>query len=121
MDVSNIVKVITPAVTAFAVGIAITPILTHYLYKYKAWKKKPGKVALDGKDAIEFNKLHELSDTEKHTPRMGGIVIWGSAVITIFLISLFAHRPRKARFPEPRTDMDTAHDAPCRCCRRVRE
>ena len=91
MDVSNIVKVITPAVTAFAIGIAITPVLTHYLYKYKAWKKKPGKVALDGKEAIEFNKLHELSDNEKHTPRMGGIVIWGSAVITILLISLLAH------------------------------
>lgn len=91
MDVSSIVKVIIPAVTAFVVGIALTPLLTHYLYKYKAWKKKPGKVALDGKEATEFNKLHELSDHEKHTPRMGGIVIWASAVATIVGISLLGH------------------------------
>ena len=90
MDVSSVVKVIAPAVTAFAIGIAITPVLTHYLYKYKAWKKKPGKVALDGQEATEFNKLHELSDHEKHTPRMGGIVIWASSAITILGLSILA-------------------------------
>ena len=91
MDVSNIVKVISPAVAAFAIGIAITPLLTHYLYKYKAWKKKPGKVALDGKEATEFNRLHGHKEgDEKTTPRMGGIVIWASAAITILGISLLA-------------------------------
>lgn len=100
MDVSNIVKVITPAVTAFVIGIAITPILTHYLYTYKAWKKKPGKTALDGKEAVEFNKLHELSDQEKHTPRMGGVVIWASAAITILGISLLAYLFPQSIFSE---------------------
>jgi len=90
-DLANIVKVITPAIVAFVAGIAITPILTHYLYKHKAWKKRPGKIALDGNVAEEFNKLHELVDTEKHTPRMGGIVIWGASLITIFGISILAH------------------------------
>lgn len=85
----DIVKVIIPAAVAFIAGIAITPILTHYLYKYKAWKKSPGKTALDGEEAIEFNKLHK--DNESKTPRMGGVVIWGSVFITtaaIWLISL---------------------------------
>ena len=84
MVVIDIVKVIVPTAAAFIIGIAIAPILTHYLYKYKAWKKNPGKVALDGTEAVEFNKLHK--ETERKVPRMGGILIWGSVAITTLLI-----------------------------------
>jgi len=88
MPVADVVKVIVPAIVAFWVGIAGTPLLTHYLYKYKAWKKKPGKTALDGSEAKEFNKLKQAG--EGKTPRMGGIVVWGSVLITILGISLLA-------------------------------
>lgn len=88
MDVVNVVKVITPAVAAFIIGIGFTPLLAHYLYKHQAWKKKPGKLALDGSEAVEFNKLHETVDNEKHTPRLGGVVIWFSAASTILFIAL---------------------------------
>lgn len=85
----DIVKVITPAALAFIIGIGITPVITHYLYKYKAWKKAPGKkTALDGSAAVEFNKLHK--EIEKKAPRMGGIVIWGSVFITTIGIWLVA-------------------------------
>jgi phospho-N-acetylmuramoyl-pentapeptide-transferase len=89
MEIADVVKVVLPAVLSFTVGIAITPVITHYLYKYKAWKKKPGKIALDGKEAIEFNKIH-MHTTESRAPRMGGIVIWGSALITIIGIAIVA-------------------------------
>lgn len=85
----NLIKVMVPAIVAFTVGIALTPILTHYLYRLRVWKKNPGKTALDGTEAVEFNKLHQ--EREHSVPRMGGIVIWGSAMITIlgmWLISL---------------------------------
>ncbi len=85
---ADIIKVITPAVVSFAVGIGITPILTHFLYKYRVWKKVGGKTALDGNEAIEFNRLHQATD--QHTPRMGGIVIWASVIITILGIALLA-------------------------------
>lgn len=78
--IDDIIKVFVPAVVAFWVGILGTPILTHYLYKYKAWKKRGGKTALDGTAAVEFGKLQ--GDIETKTPRMGGIVIWGSVAIT---------------------------------------
>jgi len=84
----DVVKIILPAATAFGIGILITPILTHYLYKYKAWKRNPGKMSLDGTEASEFNRLHEKE--EGNVPRMGGIVIWGSALITIVGITLLA-------------------------------
>lgn len=84
--INDILKVFVPTALAFFIGLGITPILTHYLYRYKAWKKVPGKTALDGKEAVEFNKIHQAN--EGKTPRMGGIVIWGSVVITTFVLSL---------------------------------
>lgn len=84
----DVVKVILPAALAFGIGILITPLITHYLYKYKVWQKVGGKIALDGKPAHEFTKIHGDADTK--TPRMGGIVIWGSALITTFFLALLA-------------------------------
>lgn len=81
MEFADLIKVMTPAVIAFVVGIAITPFITRHLYAHKAWKKRPGKLTLGGQEAVEFNRLHK--EREREVPRMGGIVIWGSALITI--------------------------------------
>lgn len=78
---SLLLNVLIPALISFAVGILITPLVTHFLYKYKVWKKQGGKVALDGREATEFNRLKGNAETK--TPRMGGIVIWGSVLITL--------------------------------------
>lgn len=80
----DIVKVFLPSVVAFIVGIAITPALTDYLYRNKMWKKKAGKTDMSGKNTPIFNSLHK--DKEVGTPRMGGVVIWGSAAITILFL-----------------------------------
>lgn len=82
----DIVRVFAPTAAAFLIGIALTPVLTHYLYAYKVWKKNPGKTALDGKEATEFNRIHKQH--EGKTPRMGGIVIWGSVLITVGILWL---------------------------------
>lgn len=71
---------------AFFVGMAITPLLTNWLYKNKMWKKKAGKIAPDGRATPIFNELHK--DKETGTPRFGGIVIWGSVLITTLLFWL---------------------------------
>ena len=76
-----LVLVLVPASIAFVVGMMGAPILTHYLYAYKAWKKRPGKLALDGNQATEFNRLH--NGHEVRAPRMGGIIVWGSVLLTI--------------------------------------
>ncbi len=82
----EILKVLITPTLSFAIGIAITPLVTKYLYAYKAWKKNPGKQALDGSVATTFNALK--AEGERRTPRMGGIVIWGSSLITILAVSL---------------------------------
>ncbi len=88
MVIIDIVKVFIPSTIAFIIGIVISPLLIHYLYKNEMWKKKSGKVSMDGKETPIFNGLHK--EKEVGTPRMGGIVIWLSAFITIILFWLIA-------------------------------
>ncbi len=83
-----LVRILLPAALAFIVGILGTPLLTHYLYKFKAWKKRAGKLAFDGNSANEFNRLH--AENEVRAPRMGGIVVWGSVLITMLGIAALA-------------------------------
>ncbi len=85
----DIVKVFLPAVGAFILGILVTPILTNFLYSHQMWKKRAGKMALDGREAVIFNELHK--EKEVNTPRMGGIIIWFSSTVVIMGIWLTAH------------------------------
>jgi phospho-N-acetylmuramoyl-pentapeptide-transferase len=82
-----VITILLPALTAFVVGMALTPVVTHYLYKHALWKKKAGKGAgYGGGGTPIFDKLHKEKDT--NTPRMGGTVIWGSVLITTLLFIL---------------------------------
>ncbi len=84
----NLIKVILPSIAAFIIGIIITPILTNFLYKHKMWKKVSVQVDTNGHEATISSKLH--NDEERKTPRMGGVVIWGSVFITIILFTFFS-------------------------------
>lgn len=93
---ATIIKIFLPTAIAFIVGILITPLVTHFLYKYKVWKKQTGKRALDGSVATEFERLRNEGETragtETKTPRMGGVVIWGSVILTVgilYLVGIF--------------------------------
>lgn len=79
----NILKVFGLATFAFWLGIFLTPFLTHYLYKYKCWKKSARVKALLGGEAKIFNSLHK--EKEINTPRMGGILIWFCSFFVIFI------------------------------------
>lgn len=79
-------KIILPATISFVVGILCTPALTNFLYKNEMWKKKAGKVDSLGNETPIFNSLHK--EKEVGTPRLGGIIIWLSASITLLGIWL---------------------------------
>jgi len=88
--ITDVIKILAPAAIAFLVGIAVTPLVTNFLYKHKMWKKSSVVHTIDGKAATISRMLH--NDEERKTPRMGGIVIWGSVLITVvilWLLSLF--------------------------------
>jgi len=84
----GLAKVFIPTIAAFFIGVAITPFLTHYLYKYKMWKKKARNEGLGGGGTPIFNKLHKHK--EIGTPRMGGIIIWASTLLVTLIIWLIS-------------------------------
>lgn len=85
----SVIKVFAPAVISFFVGLAITPFLTGFFYRHKLWKQKSRKLnsTENGCDKIseEFKKIHN-EEGELSTPRVGGVVIWFSVLLTIALI-----------------------------------
>jgi len=85
----NIVKIFLPALVAFVIGIIITPVVSNFLYKHSMWKKKSVAFATDGGDTPISQALH--NDEARQTPRMGGIIIWASALITIVLFWIASH------------------------------
>lgn len=68
------------AVASFIIAIAWTPILTHFLYKYKM-----GKTIRDAKSAPIMAKLHEK---KAGTPVMGGLLIWITTALLTIIFNL---------------------------------
>ncbi len=82
---SNALKIFIPAVISFIIGIILTPIATHYFYKYKMWRKSSRIDNILPSNANNFSKIHE-SDKETSTPRVGGIIIWASVILTLGIV-----------------------------------
>lgn len=82
-----LIKIFLPTAVAFLIGLAVTPLITHYLYKYKAWKRVAGKGSgYGGGGTPLFDQLHNGRDT--NTPRLGGTVIWSSVFLTVFVFAV---------------------------------
>lgn len=77
-------KLLVPAGMSFVVGMLITPLITHFMYKFEWWKKKSVSKSVDGKAAPLTQKLH--NDEARKTPRMGGLVVWKSVFIVVGLL-----------------------------------
>ncbi|MEK7566551.1 MAG: hypothetical protein AAB527_00225, partial [Patescibacteria group bacterium] len=84
----NILKVFGLSAAAFFVGMMLTPILTHYLYKYKMWRNNVRQFAPDGYPTPIFSELHK--DRETSVPRLGGILVWVVPLVMISIASLMA-------------------------------
>lgn len=75
-----IIKILFFSTLAFVFAILVTPLLTHYLYKYKLGKK----IRNNGSTPV-FSELHAHKEG---TPTMGGVMIWGTLLIFILIFSL---------------------------------
>ena len=88
----DILKIFISAALTFFIGIGISSIFTNLAYKYKWWKKTGSKGgALGGGETPVFDQLKGEKDTEVKTPRMGGLIIWVSAVITLLLFWILSY------------------------------
>lgn len=80
----SIIKVLSLAAIAAISAVIWTPILTHFLYKNKLWKKEARKKTITGEEASVFYNLHK--NKEIKTPRLGGLLIWITVLIIIFIV-----------------------------------
>lgn len=82
---SNAIKIFVPAIISFACGFLMTPILTHYFYKYKLWRRTSRSLVAKDKNFVQINGQEELS-----TPRTGGMIIWLSVICTLFVLIILS-------------------------------
>ncbi|MGB3988256.1 MAG: hypothetical protein WBK67_01020 [Minisyncoccales bacterium] len=80
----DLIKILILGSFGFLIAFVFAPILAHFLYKKKFWKKKVRDLSIDGKEIPIFHKYH--SKNEVNVPRMGGVLIW---VTTLFLALMF--------------------------------
>lgn len=85
---TDVIQILIPAMLAFIVGIIMTPFVSGYLYRNKMWKKTNVVHTIDGEKATISGKLH--NDEERKTPRMGGIIVWGSVLIAVSVLWLIS-------------------------------
>jgi len=79
---SQIIRILFLSSLSFIFAILVTPILTHFLYKYKM-----GKHIRNNGDTPVFTKMHAH---KQGTPVMGGILIWGTVLIFVLIFSYLA-------------------------------
>ncbi len=79
----NVLKVSGLSAFAFFVAFFATPLLTHYLYRYRLWRKEVRTQAPDGAETPIFAALHR--EREISVPRMGGLLIWLTTLAVIYL------------------------------------
>lgn len=82
METAFIFKLGILSTVAFILAMWATPILIHFLYKYKL-----GKQIRTATSAPIFSKFHI---GKEGTPTMGGILIWGIAALVILLFFFLA-------------------------------
>ena len=80
----DLIKIFLPTALAFFLGLTLTPVATHFFFKYKMWKKYSRNI---NAAAPDFAKIHNEKE-ELNTPRTGGIIIWISVVFTTLIFYL---------------------------------
>ncbi len=84
---TDVLKIVIPAVLTFFIGIVITPFFADFFYKYKMWKKSPRTDSDITTD--DFAKIHNTNG-ELSTPRIGGVIIWSAVLLCVGVIFILS-------------------------------
>lgn len=79
----NIIKLLILSTIAAAIAFILAPGLIKLLHKFKFWKKEARTKTITGEPAEVFYSLHK--EREVTVPRGGGVLIWLSVLIVVFL------------------------------------
>ena len=88
----NVIRLLSIAALTAGIAFLLAPVLIKFLHKIKFWKKEARKKTITGEEAGVFYSLHK--EREVTVPRGGGVLIWVSVLIVIFLffgLSYFSH------------------------------
>jgi len=85
----NVLKVFGLSTVSFFVAFLLAPLLSHYLYKHKLWRKRIERNAATGEHAAVISAILK-ERTRLETPRMGGVLIWATTTIVTILLFLLA-------------------------------
>jgi len=89
MDLTiSVIKIFALGAISFILAFWLAPILTHFLFKYKLWRKEIRTKSIDNKELFFFKKFH--SEKEVKVPRFGGLLIWVSVLALAFLFFLLS-------------------------------
>lgn len=84
----NTIKVFLMAVLAAVIAFLLAPLLIKFLNKTKFWKKEARQKTINGEEAKIVYSLHK--EREINRPRGGGILIWLTILILIFLFFILS-------------------------------
>lgn len=86
---TNVIKILFLLAFASVLTVLWTPILTHFLYKYKLWRKSIRTKSIDGKPLPVINSLNQKRRT--NIPPLGGVLIWLTTIFVIFFFAFLAN------------------------------
>jgi phospho-N-acetylmuramoyl-pentapeptide-transferase len=79
---ASLLKVFIPAIATFIVGIMMTPWLSDIMYRHKLWKRSSRGNQQENPGITDaFAQIHN-HEKEISTPRVGGVVVWFSIIVT---------------------------------------
>lgn len=86
INIEAVMKIFIVTSFTFLLAMLVTPILTHFLYKYKIGQQIR-KETFDHKPAPVYENLHK---DKAGTPTMGGVLVWLTVLAVTFLFYLSA-------------------------------
>lgn len=81
-DILILSKILGVGALSFFIALLLTPIITHFLHKYRM-----GKQIRNDTNAPIFMQMH---GKKAGTPTMGGIIIWGAVLVLILLVYILS-------------------------------
>jgi phospho-N-acetylmuramoyl-pentapeptide-transferase len=90
--VNDFIFLLLLAAGAFVLTMILTPVLTHFLYKYKFWKVPQQNSAVTGDKTPIYHKLH--AGKHRNIPTMAGILI----VFVVIALTLIFNLSRSQTF-----------------------
>ncbi len=91
--VNDVIFMLGMATGAFVLAMVLTPVLTHFLYKYKFWKVAQNQSALTGDKTPIIQKLH-AGKHRRNIPTMAGLL----TVFVVIVLTLIFNLSRSQTF-----------------------